>query len=463
MSTQSLDKISEPLRNFAVPLESLRLDPKNVRMHDAKNIAAIKDSLLLFGQQKPVIIDAESVVVAGNGLLAAAKELGWSHIAAVTTALVGAARTGFAIADNQVASTSAFDDELLSAQIKELRDLDLDIKSLGFDEEELATLLDGDVLEGMTDPDDVPLPPDEAITKPGDLWILGEHRLLCSDSSNAAEVDRLLDGAVIDLAYVDPPYNVKVEPRSNNAIAAGNSSFSKSGSPGYDAAKGKDGLANNQGFDVARQGAKHATTEKLRAKDRPLENDFLSDEAFEKMLDAWFGNMARVLKPGGSFYCWGGYANIGNYPGPLKRAGLYFSQTIIWDKKWAVLTRKDFMGAHEWAFYGWKEGAGHKYYGPNNETDIWHIKKDNPQSYLHLTQKPVELAVRAIQYSSLPGQNVLDLFGGSGSTLIACHQTGRRAFLMEIDPLYTDVIVARFEKFSGQKAKVIHGLANTTA
>jgi DNA modification methylase len=191
----------------------------------------------------------------------------------------------------------------------------------------------------------------------------------------------------------------------------------------------------------------------MRAKDRPLANDFVSDEAFAEMLLAWFGQVARVLEPGRSFYIWGGYANIGNYPPALKASGLYFSQGIVWDKQHPVLTRKDFMGAFELAFYGWREGAGHHFFGPNNATDLWHVKKVNPASMIHLTEKPVELAVRAIQYSSKSGENVLDLFGGSGSTLIACEQTGRKAYLMELDPLYADVIVQRWEQFTGKKAE----------
>lgn len=194
---------------------------------------------------------------------------------------------------------------------------------------------------------------------------------------------------------------------------------------------------------------------KLRAKDRPLDNDFVSDDEFDRLLAAWFGNLARVLAPGRGFYIWGGYSNIGNYPAALKAAPLYFSQTIIWDKQHPVLTREDFMGAHEWAFYGWREAAAHKFYGPNNATDLWHVKKVTPQSMVHLTEKPVELAVRAIQYSSAAGENVLDLFGGSGSTLIACEQTGRKAHLIELHPPYCDVIVQRWEAFTGKKAERI--------
>ncbi|MCK6456379.1 MAG: hypothetical protein L6Q92_07595 [Phycisphaerae bacterium] len=142
------------------------------------------------------------------------------------------------------------------------------------------------------------------------------------------------------------------------------------------------------------------THAKMRAKDRPLANDFVSDEEFDRLLHAWFGNVARVLLPGHIAYIWGGYANIGNYPPVLKACELYFSQAIIWVKEHPVLTRKDFMGNHEWYFYGWREGAAHVYLGPNNVPDVWSVKKVNPQSMIHLTEKPVELAVRAMQYSS---------------------------------------------------------------
>ncbi|WP_425618050.1 DNA modification methylase [Anatilimnocola sp. NA78] len=290
--------------------------------------------------------------------------------------------------------------------------------------------------------DEAPLPPDEAITKPGDIWILGDHRLMCGDSSKPEDLDRLLEGQLIHLVNSDPPYNVKVEPRSNNAIAAGLSSFA--------------GPKHHQQLDVARDPSKAKPTQKkLRAKDRPLANDFVTDGEFDTLLTAWFGNMSRVLVPGGSFYIWGGYANLGNYPPVLKACGMYFSQGIVWDKLHPVLTRKDFMGCFELAFYGWKEGAAHQFHGPSNARDLWQVKKVNPQSMVHLTEKPVELAARAMQYSSKPRDNVLDLFGGSGSTLMGAEQTGRRAFLMELDVLYCDVIVQRWEKFTGRKAERI--------
>ncbi len=162
--------------------------------------------------------------------------------------------------------------------------------------------------------------------------------------------------------------------------------------------------------------------------------------------------MGRALLPGHGFYIWGGYANVANYPPALEAAELYFSQSIIWNKLHPVLTRKDFMGAHEWAFYGWKKGAAHRFFGPHNIPDLWEVKKVNPQQMVHLTEKLVELAERAITYSSLPDEHVLDFFGGSGSTLIAAERTRRKAFLMEIDPLYCDVIVQRFEQLTGTEA-----------
>jgi DNA modification methylase len=296
-----------------------------------------------------------------------------------------------------------------------------------------------------------PEPPEESSIERGQIIELGPHRLMCGDSGNPADVDLLLAGEPIHLVNTDPPYNVNVEPRSNNAIAAGLSeAFGPSTRPKarQKAIEASDRAGmHHQGFDLARHKSKSKPTgKKMRPKDRPLINDFVSPEQFEEMLLAWFGNMARVLIAGRSFYIWGGYANCANYPPALKASKLYFSQAIIWIKEHPVLTRKDFMGNHEWCFYGWREGAGH-YFAPgkNNATDVWSVKKINPQAMVHLTEKPVELAVRAMEYSSRPGEHVLDLFGGSGSTLMGAEKTGRRAFLMEMDPLYCQVIVDRYE------------------
>jgi DNA modification methylase len=408
-------------------------------------VEAVAKSIREFGFRVPLVVDAEGVLIAGHTRLKAAEHLGLDMVPVhVAKDLSPEQARALRIADNKLHELSTWDMELLPIEIADLEGVEFDLSLMGFSESELAALLAPAGNEGLTDPDEVPAPPDAATTAPGDIWILGEHRLMCGDSASAADLDRLLEsggGKVVHLVNTDPPYNVKVEPRSNNAIAAGLSSFQ---------------ATHHQKLDVERHpGKSKPTGRKMRAKDRPLANDFVSDDAFDEMLLAWFGNASRVLKPGGSFYIWGGYANLGNYPGPLKACGLYFSQAIVWDKQHPVLTRKDFMGAFEICFYGWKEGAGHHFHGPNNATDLWHVKKVNPQSMVHLTEKPVELARRAIEYSSKPGECVLDLFGGSGSTLIACEMTGRRARLMELDPLYCDVIVERWEKFTGRKAERI--------
>ena len=422
------------------PLADIRPYPNNPRLND-EAVDSVAASLREFGFRQPIVVDADGVIICGHTRWKAAQKLGLEKVLVhVATDLTPAQIKAYRIADNQTASLAEWDSKLLPLELADLQALDFDLALLGFSQEDLAEWMGGDVQEGLCDPDDVPEPPDEATTQPGDLWVLGDHRLLCGDSSSPADVDRLLDGAAIHLVNTDPPYNVKVEPRSNNAIAAGLSSF--------------QGTTHHQGLDVARHpGKSKATHRKMRPKDRPLANDFVSEQAFDELLHSWFGNMARVLAPGRSFYIWGGYANLGNYPPVLRECRLYFSQGIVWNKQHPVLTRKDFMGCFELAFYGWREGARHKFFGPNNALDLWHVKKVNPQSMVHLTEKPVELAVRAMQYSSRNGENVLDLFGGSGSTLIAAEQTGRRAYLMELDAPYCDVIVERWEKFTGRKAK----------
>ena len=428
-----------------VPIEDVKADPANLRQHDERQIDLIASSLGKWKQQKPIVVDADGVIIAGHGVLAAAKKLGWTHVDVVRSSLTGTDRVLYGIADNRLAELSRWDNLALAEVLTGLDAADLD--SLGFTADDMTAITAPPNNDGLVDPDDVPAPPDEATTKPGDLWVLGNHRLLCGDSGSVKDLDRLLDGAPIHLVNTDPPYNVKVEPRSNNAIAAGLSSFT--------ATQRKDASAGDQqSADLHRYPEKSKPThKKLRAKDRPLANDFVSDQEFDRLLAAWFGNIARVLIPGGGFYIWGGYANCANYPPVLKAMELYFSQAVIWIKEHPVLTRKDFMGNHEWCFYGWKEGAAHRFFGPNNVPDTWSIKKVNPQSMVHLTEKPVELARRAIEYSSRPGENVLDLFGGSGSTLIGAEMTGRRAYLMELDPLYSDVIVQRWEKFTGKKAE----------
>jgi len=424
------------------PITGIKPYEQNPRLND-EAVDAVVRSIREFGFRQPIVVDTDGIIICGHTRYKAAIKLSLGKVPVhVAKDLSPEQIKAYRIADNQTASLAAWDYDLLPIELAELQGMNYDLGLLGFDPDELATLLDPTLKDGLCDPDEVPAPPDEATTKRGDLWLLGNHRLLCGDSGRAADVDRLLDGAIIHLVNTDPPYNVKVEPRSNNAIAAGLSSFA--------------GTNHHQKFDVERHPEKAKPTQKkLRAKDRPLTNDFVSESEFDRLLAAWFGNIARVLRPGRGFYIWGGYANCANYPPVLKACELYFSQAVIWVKEHPVLTRKDFMGNHEWCFYGWREGAAHVYLGPNNATDVWSVKKVNPQSMIHLTEKPVELAVRAMQYSSRTGENVLDLFGGSGSTLIAAEQTDRKSYLMEMDPLYCDVIVQRFEKFTGTKSERI--------
>lgn len=417
------------------PIDRLQPYSRNPRTHSPEQITRIAASLLEFGWTNPILVDGDGGVIAGHGRLLAARELGMATVPVIELPhLTEAQRRAYVIADNRLALDAGWDEELLAQELKALGELDFNLELTGFDLDELHDLLEDEAEEDAVAPE----PPEDPVSRPGDLWILGDHRLLCGDSSDPAAVDRLLAGAPVHLVNCDPPYNVKVEPRSNNAINAGISSFA--------------GPKHHQSLDLARHPEKAKPTGKMRAKDRPLINDFVSDAAFDELLHAWFGNIARVLLPGRSFYIWGGYANIANYPAVLKAAGLYFSQSIIWDKQHPVLTRKDYMGAHEWAFYGWREGAAHQFFGPANIPDLWAVKKIPPQQMEHLTAKPVELAVRAIQYSSRPRENVLDLFGGSGSTLLAAEETGRRCFMMELDPAYCDVICSRYQRATGKRA-----------
>jgi len=424
------------------PIDSIRPYEHNPRKNDSA-VDAVATSLREFGFRQPIVVDPEGVIIAGHTRYKVALKLGLAKVPVhVATDLSPEQIRAYRLADNRTGELASWDFEILPIELAALQEAGYDLGILAFDDKELAKLLDTGLQQGLTDPDAVPEPPDEAVTRRGDIWTLGDHRLMCGDSASAEDVDRLLDGATIQLCNTDPPYGVRVEPRSNNAIAAGLSSF--------------QGTKHHQRFDVERHPEKaEATHQKMRAKDRPLVNDFVSDVEFDRLLDAWFAQIARVLEPGRAFYVWGGYANLGNYPPMLKKHDLYFSQGIVWDKQHPVLTRKDFMGNHEWCFYGWREGAAHKFFGPNNVPDTWSVKKINPNKMIHLTEKPVELAIRAMQYSSRSGENVLELFGGSGSTLIACEQTGRRCFAMEIDELYCDVIISRWEQFSGRKAERI--------
>lgn len=427
------------------PVSALKPYEGNPRINDHV-VDAVAASIRQYGFRQPIVVDRAGVILCGHTRWKAAARLGLGGVPVIVArALTDEQARAYRIVDNRTAELAEWDFEKLAAELQSLQDAGVDLSSIGMSADEVTAAIERGAPASAEDLENaIPPAPLNPSSKRGDLYQLGTHRLLCGDSGSVADVDRLLSGGAVHMVNTDPPYNVKVEPRSNNAIAAGNSSFPE--------AKKR---THHQSFDVARQGEKKATTNKMRAKDRPLANDFVADDEFDRLLAAWFGNIARVLVPGGGFYIWGGYANCANYPPVLKACELYFSQAIIWIKEHPVLTRKDFMGNHEWCFYGWREGGAHRWFGPANVPDTWSIKKISPQSMVHLTEKPVELAARAIQYSSQPGETVLDLFGGSGSTLIACEQLGRRAHLVEMDEAYCDVIVARWEKFTGHKAELM--------
>ena len=302
-----------------VPIDSIHLDPGNARSHGDVNLAAIEASLKRFGQVEPLVIQQRSGrIIGGNGRVVAMKKLGWTECDIVELDIDDATATALGVALNRSASLGEWNEPVLAEILKGL-DAAGQLEGVGFSSDDLDALLDQlQMAEGADgDLDQIPEPPADPVTRRGDLWVLGDrgHRLFCGDSASREDLDRLLAGAPIHLVNMDPPYNVKVEPRSNNAIAAGLSSFTQT---------------HHQKLDVSRHPEKsQPTTKRMRAKDRPLANDFVSDAAFAEMLAKWFGNASRVLLPGRAAYIWGGYSNISNYPLAMKNAGLYFSQAII--------------------------------------------------------------------------------------------------------------------------------------
>jgi len=419
---------------------------KNPRINEAA-VDKVARSISEFGFRQPIVIDTDNTIIVGHVRWKASLKLNLEKVPVhIAKDLSPEKIKAYRIADNKTAEFAKWDIDLLTDELSDLQSLDFDLDILGFSAEEIESMLGVFNGEGLTDPDEIPEMPDDAITKPGNLWALGNHRLLCGDSSKIEDVDKLINGAIIHMVNTDPPYNVGISSRSNNALALANATGNFTG---------------DQLFHIKINKNKHAgtskpTSNKLKPKDRPLICDALPEKKYEEMLQKWFYNIARVLKPGGSFYIWGGFGNTKNYRIALENNKLYCSQTIIWVKNAPVLTQKDFLCKHEWCFYGWKEGAGH-YFNPeiNNATDVWDVKKVNGLDKVHLTEKPVELAIRALTYSSKQGENVLDLFGGSGSTLIGAEKLNRNAYLIEIDTLYCDVIIKRWEDYTGQKAKLI--------
>lgn len=398
------------------------------------SVHAVVESIRRFGFRQPIVVDPTGVIVCGHTRWRAAKRLQLATVPVhVVAELSETDLRAYRLADNKAAEMSAWIPELLVSEVAAIGGEAIDWERLGFGDLDLGSIL-GSPERGIDD-DHIPLAPEKSHTKVGDLIALGRHRLLCGDSASRPDVDRLIKGATdIRLVYTDPPYNAAVKPRT----AAGG--WQRHHAIPMTARIGVRGDRPN----AARQ---------RRARDRPLLNDDLSHADYAKMLDLWIAHVAHALAPGGVFYLWGGAANSAAYQATLAGSKLHLSQCIVWHKLHPVLGRTDFMSDHEWCFYGWKRGRAHRFFGASNIPDVWQAKKVPPAKMLHLTEKPVELAERAIECSSLPGEKVLDLFAGSGSTLIAAEKTGRTALLMELDPLYCDVILRRWEEFTGRRAR----------
>lgn len=384
-----------------IPVTDLHNDPANVRKHGEDNLAAIKASLARFGQQKPIVVNPEGVVIAGNGTLMAARALGWKTIKAVRTNLAGADATAFAIADNRTAELAEWDESALHQQLAAIAIDDEELlAATGFDEKELAKLAAANASD-VTE-DEIPETPADPITKPGDLWLLGKHRLLCGDSTKAEDVERLMDGQRADLMLTDPPYNVDYTGKTKDALK--------------------------------------------------VANDSMGDTDFRKFLTSCFSAAFDALKPGASFYVFHADIEGYNFRGAVKDCGQVVRQCLIWTKDVLVMGRQDYQWQHEPCLYGWKEGAAHGWYSDRKQTTLLHFDRPT-RSEDHPTMKPVAMFAYLMGNSTAPQGLAYDPFLGSGTTLIAAEQLGRTCYGVEISPAYCDVIVKRWETLTGQKAE----------
>jgi DNA modification methylase len=384
------------------PVATLVPYARNARTHSDEQVAQIAASIREFGWTFPVLVDEAGTIIAGHGRVLAAQRLGLTEIPVMVAAgWSEAKRRLYVIADNKLALNAGWDEELLSLEIGDMKGMGFDLTLTGFGEIELEKLLldtDGD-----GDPDEAPKPPAEPVSRPGDLWICGEHRVLCGDATVRADVEKLLDGELADMAFTDPPYNV------NYANSA------------------KD---------------------KLRGKNRPILNDALG-EGFEALLHAASTNMLAVTK--GAIYICMSSSELDTLQKAFREAGGKWSTFVIWAKNTFTLGRADYQRQYEPILYGWRDGADHYWCGARDQGDVWLFDKPHKND-LHPTMKPVALVERAIRNSSKSRDIVLDTFGGSGTTMIAAERTGRRARLVELDPKYVDVIVQRWQGTTGGSA-----------
>ena len=385
------------------PIQKLIEYARNPRKNDHA-VDAVSAAIREFGFRVPIVAKSDGTVIDGHLRLKAAKKLGLETV----PVLLGDDMTetqikAFRLSVNKLAELAGWDDELLKLELTDLQDADFDLGLMGFSDEELDRLINGDAGGGLTDDDAVPETPKEPVSRPGDLWILGNHRLLCGDSTMLSDVEKLMGNELADMAFTDPPYNVDY---GNNA---------------------KD---------------------KMRGKDRRILNDALGDGFYQFLYDACV-NLLMVTK--GGCYVAMSSSELHTLQKAWLDAGGKWSTFIIWSKNTFTLGRADYQRQYEPILYGWKQGADHFWCGDRDQSDIWNYNKPRVND-LHPTMKPVELVERAIKNSSKSRDIVLDLFGGSGTTLIACEKNNRQARLIELDPKFVDVIVKRWEEYTGQQA-----------
>ena len=389
------------------PIDKLLPYVRNARQHSDEQIAQIAASIAEFGFVNPILTGADGVLVAGHGRLAAARKLGLPTVPVVVLDhLTPTQRRALVLADNRLAELATWDDALLRIELEALQDDGFDLDLTGFDADALAELLADEEpqIEGRTEDDAAPDVPEEPVSRPGDVWRLGPHRLVCGDATTAEAYARLFpDGERADMVFTDPPYNV------NYANSA------------------KD---------------------KLRGKHRPILNDALGEGFYDFLFDALALIMAHTR---GAIYVAMSSSELDTLQAAFRAAGGHWSTFIIWAKNTFTLGRSDYQRQYEPILYGWPEGATRHWCGDRDQGDVWQIKKP-AKNDLHPTMKPVDLVERAIRNSSRPGDVVLDPFGGSGTTLIAAEKAGRVARLIELDPKYADVIVRRWQDWTGQQA-----------
>jgi DNA modification methylase len=379
---------------------------RNPRTHSEAQVDQIAASVVEFGWTNPILIDENAGILAGHGRLLAARKLGLPEVPVIRFEhLSEAQKRAYILADNQIALHAGWDDELLAEELAWLRDERFDLDLIGFDGSELERLLaiaDGDAASDEAE-DEVPEPPEDPVSRPGDLWVPGNHRMLCGDATVLTDVDRVLGGQLADMVFCDPPYNV----------------------------------------DYA-----NTPKDKLRGKHRPILNDDLGG-GFEAFLYDSCVNILSVTK--GAVYVCMSSSELHTLQRAFTAAGGKWSTFVIWAKNTFTLGRADYQRQYEPILYGWKDGSDHYWCGARDQGDVWFVNKP-VRNDLHPTMKPVALVERAIRNSSKSRDIVLDPFGGSGSTLIACEKVGRQARLIELDPKYVDTIILRWQDFAAGAA-----------